>query len=392
MSKTNIIVDFSNIAMRALFTCAYSGVGEISTFDTDKECEILVRKICTDLSYVTRIFSPDRVIIACDALHPWRNDLYDPSEDEGYKSNRVKDNTKNWDKIFDTLRELKDILKNKSFVVTEIPTAEGDDVAALWKKNFFDNNESVVLVSSDKDWTQLVDFKENKHLFCVCFNPISNNKGKKKLYCTQSFSNWLNEETKTDIFFTNYNPEKEKFKNIKSKDSKIDYEIIDPNKVVLEKIFCGDDGDNAPSFYQFYKNGKKTRITPKKADKICEELNICTIEDLCHCNEANALKPKIESVMKKDLNDIDINERLLRQRKLVELNPVLFPEDISKSFEYHLKNSVNDGYMRTNDIKMDTILKDTRFLSNDYNKPKENEIFKSLTDLDNILSASTKLF
>lgn len=391
MNKTNIIVDFSNIAMRALFTCSYSGVGEISTFDTDKECEILVRKICMDLAYVTRIFSPERVIIACDARHPWRNDLYDPSEDEGYKSNRVKDNTKNWDKIFRTLNELKEILKERDFIVTEIPTAEGDDVAALWKKNCFDNSENVVLISSDKDWTQLVDFNNNKK-FCICFNPISNNKGKKKLYCTQSLIDWMNEETKTDIFFTNYNPNKEELKNIKSKDVKIEYEVINPNKVVLEKIFCGDDGDNAPAFYQYYKDGKKTRITPKKAEKICEDLNIFTVKDLCDCNEANMLKPKIESVLKKDL-DIDSNERLLRQRRLVELNPELFPSEINSAFQYHLKDSVDKGYIaRTYELKMDYILKDTKFLSPDYNKPKENEIFTSLKDLDNILATSKNLF
>lgn len=392
MNKTNLIVDFSNIAMRALFTCAYSGEGNVSTFDTDGECEFLVRKISLDLAYVARIFSPDRIIIACDARHPWRSNLYSPDDQEGYKGTRTKDNTKNWDKIYRHLDELKKILKEKNFVVTEIPTAEGDDVAALWRKNCFDNNDSVVLVSSDKDWTQLIDFNKANSKFCICFNPISNNKAQKKLYCTQDFMDWLNTSNSTDIFFTNYNGRKEELRSVKSKDSKIEYEVINPNKVLLEKIFCGDDGDNAPSFYQYYKNGKKTRITAKKAQKICEDLNISNVNDLCGCCSANALKPKIESILKKELDDVDIDERLVRQRKLVELNPDLFPDDINSAFEYHLKSNEDKGYMQTRNLKIDDILRGTKYFSEDYNRPKENEIFKSLKELDNIISQSKELF
>ena len=38
--------------------------------------------------------------------------------------------------------------------------------------------------------------------------------------------------------------------------------------------------------------------------------------------------------MKKELDDIDVNERLIRQRRLVELSPILFPERILSSFDF----------------------------------------------------------
>ena len=56
-NKLNLIFDFSNMAMRALFTCSYANRGEISTFDTDEECNILIRKIAIDMAYVIRIFT-----------------------------------------------------------------------------------------------------------------------------------------------------------------------------------------------------------------------------------------------------------------------------------------------------------------------------------------------
>ena len=93
-NRLNLIFDFNNMAMRALFTCGYAGEGSVSTFDTDEECAILIRKIATDMAYVMRTFAPDRTIVLCDAKSPWRNDLYEDS-DENYKGTRVKDTTKN---------------------------------------------------------------------------------------------------------------------------------------------------------------------------------------------------------------------------------------------------------------------------------------------------------
>lgn len=384
-NKLNLIFDFNNMAMRALFTCAYAGEGGVSTFDTDQECAVLIRKIATDMAYVMRIFSPDRTIVLCDAKSPWRNTLYADSDEE-YKGTRVKDDSKNWDKIWEALNDYKEILKSKGFVVSEINHAEADDLAALWKKSLYtENNENILFVSSDKDWVQLIDFSPVSQRFCACFNPIADNKKQKKLYITNSFSAWLNNEDnapKVDIFFNNYNSQKDKFKNIRTKDTKIWYTIEDPNLVVLNKIMCGDDGDNAPAFYTYYKNGKKTRVTASKAKKIFEDLNITTVKDLCQANEANALKPEIEKVLKKELDDIDVNERLMRQRRLVELSPILFPEDVNKAFAYHILDNEDLGHVPTDSIKFDTILVNTKYLNPDYKKPKESGIFDNLKDLE----------
>ena len=93
----------------------------------------------------------------------------------------------------------------------------------------------------------MIEYSNQK--FCICFNPIADNKKQKKLFVPEGFAEWLNNDNnspKVDIFFNNYNPQRDKFKNIKQKDVKIAYTIENPNKVVLDKILCGDDGDNAP--------------------------------------------------------------------------------------------------------------------------------------------------
>lgn len=392
MNKTNLVVDFSNIAMRSLFMCTYANKGDVSTFDTDEECGVLIRKVAMDMAYVLRTFTPDRVILACDARNPWRRTLYDDIEGESYKGNRQKDNTLNWNKIFENLNAFKEILKERGFIITEIANAEADDVAALWKQESYNNGDNVILVSSDKDWAQLVDFDGNK--FCVCFNPIGTNKGKKHLFLTDECSKWLISSSKgTDIFFNNYNSYKDSLSNLKSKDGKIDFTIIDPNKVVLDKIMCGDDGDNAPSIYEFYKNGKKVRMTPGRSDKILEELNIKNSKDLCEAAANNLLLPLMSKFFKREIEDIDINVRVMRQRKLVELNSVLFPEAINTAFEYHAKEVVNDGYITTSTVTLDTILNGTKYLDerNDPRKARESSIFDNLKGLEKFIP-TTKLF
>lgn len=383
MNKTNLVFDFSNMAMRALFTCSYANAGEVTTFDTDHECGILIRKIAMDMAYVTRMFTPDRVIIACDARDPWRRSLYDNIEGESYKGNRQKDTTKNWTKIFTELNNYKEILKKQNFVVTELPNAEADDLAALWKKDSFDNGDNVILVSSDKDWSQLVEYTGKN--FCLCFNPISNNKGKKKLYTTAECLEWINSvDQKLDIFFTNYNAYKDTLANIKTKDSKVEYEVINPHAVLLDKVMCGDDGDNAPTIYEYYKNGKKVRMTPSRCKKILESLNIETIKDLCEASAAGALLPALSASFKKEIDDIDIDERVMRQRMLVELNPDLFPHDIVTTFMYHVKDSGNTGYIDTTSINLESILKDSKFVDENYKNagPKEAGIFDNIKNLE----------
>lgn len=402
-NKLDLVFDLSNMSMRSLFTCTYAKQGDVTTFDTDEECGVLIRKIAMDMAYVIRIFNPDKVIVACDARNPWRHDLYKDIDNEGYKGNRQKDDTKNWTKIFESINEYKEILKQKNFIVSEIATAEADDLAALWKQYSFARGRSVVLVSSDKDWTQLVEFNKETSQFCIAFNPIANNKGKKKLYTTESFIEWINSENeKTDIFFNNYNSFKDTFKNIKTKDTKIEYEAINPDMVLLEKVLCGDDGDNVPSYYDYYNNGKKSRITPSRLKKICESLNVSTVAELEQATSANALTPVLLKMFKFKTEEelgIDTSARLLRQRKLVELNPVFFPSDICKTFSFHYSDNANFGSINNPSIKLDDILKGTKFLSENYkaNKPKENGIFDNLKDLDKYIPGlnqvkSTSLF
>lgn len=386
----NVVIDFNNIAMRAMNACVYMRDSGVSNYDTDIECGILARKITMDMAYILRQFIPDRVIIVCDAKHPWRETIYNDIPGMEYKGTRVKDETKNWTNIFNTINDLKKIYKGKGCIVTEVENTEADDLAALYKQKLFSEmKENVVFVSSDRDWCQLVDFRvENgAHTYCVIYNPIANNKGKKKFYLMKECKDWYETPEVANIFFSNYDGGKETIKNAVKKDAKIEFEVIDPVHVVLEKVICGDDSDNVPGFYDFYDGGKKTRFTELRMNKLLESAGITTYDEFKVACVNGTIKSYISKLFKHEINDMDPNTRLMRQRKLVELNPNLFPQKTLDGFATATQGIESQGRIANmGAIKMEDLLRGTDYISDDYiPKPRENAIFSDLSDLSKLV-------
>lgn len=392
MDKLNMILDFNNFAMRSLHTCQFMEPDvKIKNFDTKKECDILIRKITIDICRVIRTFTPNRVIVSCDSKQPWRNDLYKDIDGMEYKGTREKDGEKNWTNIFTALDDLRDIFKKNGFIVTYLDRTEADDITTMWKEYLFDKGEDVILVSSDMDWVQLVGVHNNN--VCLCYNPIANNTGKKRLYLNSDIQEWLDTEEKPDIFFNNYNKTRKILKGVQLIDPKISFELVDPDRVLLNKIMTGDVSDNVPAFFHYYRNGRKQNVTELKAKHVFEALNIHNVDDLIEANNKMLLKDVLEKEMKHDI-DVDFQERLTRQRKLVELKSYLFPEDIVKKFTSTAIGTCDDCTVNPSNIKMEDVLAGTKYL-----EPEEvrkngrlNSIFDDINSLSKFSSNSKALF
>ena len=384
VDKLTMIFDLSNMFMRSLHTLIYKGDGP-GTFDSDEENAMLVRKMAVDISYILRTFNPERVIFASDSKHPWRKEIYESIEGMDYKGNRKKDNDKNWDKIFTSLKEFEEILENFGTIVTKIEHAEADDVAAMWKRRLCDK-ENIIFVTSDRDWLQLIEFNQSTKWFCACYNPIVNNKGRKVLSLTKEMQEWVfsPQENKCDIFFNNLSKCKNILETVSQKDSKISIDTVNPDNVLLSKILAGDAGDNVPSFMTYYKSGKLQRITELKAGKLCESLKVNNVQDLINVDASGDLKPAVEKIMNYPIDGFDTTERLKRQRSLVELNPDLFPKAIVGEFVWHANKYEEGGKISTANIRMQNILANTKYLDEEYERPKENSIFEDLKVIEKL--------
>jgi len=364
-NKTILCLDWSNILFRSLFINQLYGTK--MTYDNIEDCQSFIYKFATDVCSIINIFKPNNVILLTDSQHAWRKNVL-PGED-GYKSNRQKQEGVNWDNIFKCSDDLKQLFKNAGCHVAEYEHSEADDMAALCKEVIFEkyHDYNLIIVSADADLRQLIDFDPLTNQYCAVYNTIVKGKtGKRFLYITQEMQDWLNKEDQIDIFFSNIDESKQYIKDIVAQNVKIGIEVENPNEVLLHKIFCGDDGDCVPSFYNWIHNGKVVRITPAKERKIREMLGIKTIHDLIQAKDN--LKPILESVTKKDVNDINVIERLNRQRTLVELNSSLFPKDIQSykdTIDYMIQST---GEAVFANMKAANILKGTEYENS--NKPK----------------------
>lgn len=388
--EISLIFDFNNIAMRALFTCSYGNSTDhvmIRDFSTDAECGVLIRKIAMDMLYIVRMVNPNKIIVCCDSGKSWRKSLLE-SEEVGYKENRKKNEDYDWNKIYAELDIFKKILADNNIQVFEIDNGEADDLAAILKEIIYrQNHNNIIYVTSDKDWLQLVDFDDNTNSFCCVLNPIANRYKKKPFNITQDFKDWTvkkDEQSLVDtIFNTGIDFTKDKMNKLISS-SNIDVNIISPDYIVLSKVFCGDESDNIPSFYEFYgKNGKKTRITELKMKKIIEGAGITDIHDLKQVALSENFKSTLQTVLKKEIDDVDLNERMNRQILLVQLEPSLFPKQLVEDFKYKYNHIKQNGYITNPEmLKMDKFLENTKYIDKNYKTRKSNDIFDDLKDLE----------
>jgi len=96
------------------------------------------------------------IVIACDDKNYWRKQIY-----PYYKANRKKDRDASeldWNAIFEVLNKIRDELKEAfPYKVIQVPHAEADDVIATLVKEYH-NQEKILIMSGDKDFSQLHKF------------------------------------------------------------------------------------------------------------------------------------------------------------------------------------------------------------------------------------------
>ena len=97
-----------------------------------------------------------QMVIACDGRNYWRKEYF-----ANYKGQRKKareESSLDWKFIFETLNEIREDLKEHfKYKVIHVDRCEADDVIAVLTQSTqeFGQHESVMIVSSDKDFKQL---------------------------------------------------------------------------------------------------------------------------------------------------------------------------------------------------------------------------------------------
>lgn len=378
---TNLVFDLNNIAFRSLFIVGGYGSKQY-TFDSQDEVDQLVRKMAMDVSFITRIVNPSRIILTLDSKS-WRKEI-NIEENEGYKSGRVKSKTINWENVFNAISDFAKTVENQGMIVTKIENAEADDIMALWRDELlFNQQQHVIIVSGDEDVRQLVQFNsigENKMVFSTVYNPFMQGKNAtRKLYVPRYFEEWVTSTDAVDIFNMkgSIDVDKDDFKKILSAE-KTKMEYVEGRMIALRKIFCGDDGDDVPAFYTWLnEKGKEERITNSKFEKIYEALLNSPDELLNHADLFNRKDRLMKELTKvcKHTPPFKIEDRIVRQLKLVVLSPDIFPEQILKDFENAKTDALNKPRMNYGSSSMYNLLEGSKYVNERKTKGTEASIF-----------------
>lgn len=384
----NLVFDLNNIVHRSMFIV--SDYKNSYTFDSQDEIDQLVRKITTDISFLIRIINPSRIIL-CQDDSSWRKNII-IEENEGYKGNRTKNKTINWDNVYGAIDDFVKIMKSNGMIFTKISTAEADDIISLWANELSINqNQHVVIISGDEDIRQLVKehkFNNNKSCFVTVFNPFMQGKNaSRKLYVSQNFENWLNNSDDIDFMRPYIDIDKEDFKKISTYE-RTKLEVVDGENIILRKIFCGDGGDNIPALYS-WKNDKGVdiRITNSKFEKIINYVNSnigndnekISVKNLY--SNANKILDAIKVITKQNVT-IDIEKLLERQLKLVVLDSQYFPQSITNTFQKIKIDELNKPRVNYSKVNVHNLLEGTRYIS-DKKANNESPIFKHIDRINN---------
>lgn len=147
-----ILVDFTNLVYRSLFSAIWINKSENSLNNLAEYKGILMHILLTSLKYTEANFGKEygKVILCYDYPYSWRKNFY-----PDYKVGRKTSSDINWDEFFSFFNnELKVEFTSLPYANVEVKYAEADDLIAVFSKSLKGPH---IIISEDKDFIQLLN-------------------------------------------------------------------------------------------------------------------------------------------------------------------------------------------------------------------------------------------
>lgn len=336
MKRFTLVIDGHNFFFRSLWGIFRQNGRDVLSSQNDRD--IYEKKLMVDFCNTIKQMEPViNDIVFVEDSRSWRKDLLLQQE---YKGNRRKYRENVNKDGFNTVTEsFTRTLSALDVKVSRVESCEGDDLIFAWTDFLFGNGKSSLIVSTDRDLTQLVKCIDGVHV--IQYAPINN-----KLYVSKETSDFIEsldkyrDFTPENLFGETFtiSVESDPFKKFVSGTN---VEIVEPEIVRFKKIVSGDQSDNIYPVY--YKKGDgETRskgIGEKTADKIYAEFVRrlgCGFNYTIYSND-DAMKMLcnvIYDVMK--INDEKFTRRMLLENlktnsKLVSLTEESIPEHVVRN-------------------------------------------------------------
>lgn len=266
MKRFTLIIDGHNFFFRSLWNSFRNNKKKVLT--TQGEIDTYEQSLMIDFCQVIKQFSNlvTDVVFVVDS-HSWRKDLLLNQE---YKGNRKKTQETVDRTGFNTATgNFINTIEELGVKVGRAERCEGDDLIYAWSENLFEQGISSLILSTDRDLTQLVKCVGGVHI--IQYAPIGN-----KLFMSKESSDFINDISNRTITEENLfeevitiSIENDPFKKFVDTTETV---IVDPEVIRFSKIIGGDGSDNIyPVYYKPASDGHRAKgLGAKTVEKIYE--------------------------------------------------------------------------------------------------------------------------
>ena len=142
-----ILLDFSQVCLSNI----------LASGNKDFSVDLVRHQVLNSIrGFKSRFSKYGELVICCDDKNYWRKKIF-PYYKASRKKTREESNL-DWAAIFNTLHTIKaEIKDNLPYAVLQVESAEADDIIAVMVERY--SNEKIMIVSGDKDFSQLQRYK-----------------------------------------------------------------------------------------------------------------------------------------------------------------------------------------------------------------------------------------
>ena len=280
----------------------------------------------------------DNIVLVTDG-GSWRKQLPVPKaiENVTYKGNRTTAKELDWKYIYGALTDLTERCKELGVTVANHSSIEGDDWVWYWSRRLNAEGTSCIIWSSDNDLKQLVQNDASTMAFTAWYND------KNGIWLESSMNDEIIDEL--EFFMSPIKVKSPILESLVQLSKSTSY--INPDDIVMEKIICGDAGDNIKSIAKVVSGNKTYKVSVKMWNSIKEGLNITSLSEFF--NYKNRIISAITGLKKfVNCDAADISEMFDYNIKLVWLNEDIIPETIIMYMNQLEYNITDINYIRSN--------------------------------------------
>ncbi len=326
-SKTTLVVDGNWLLISRQFVMRDIFEKTLPKEVLEQSSYKLADMMCQSISTTLRLFRGliTNVVLVADNKS-WRRDIPKPSciKEIEYKGNREFEGGTDWNYVWKAMDILIDRLNTAGITTCRLHGIEGDDWCWWWSRKLNAQGVNVITWTSDNDVKQLIQKDPSTGAWTGWYEKS------KGLFLNESCQQ-VRPDDDLDAFMT---PIIQPTANDFGKVVNITY--YNPSKIVNEKIFIGDAGDNVLPTFTYSKGGKTYKMTLKDLTGLIDidvrSYNDSDWEKTINYIYKNILLKK-KSSLKNSTNittEKEFTEHTIYNRQMVWINEKMIPDYIQE--------------------------------------------------------------